>query len=171
MVQAPLGTKESVYAVILRSGTTKQPYTLYTIGTNQKSLERFIGLLQGAGVDAVVDIRLRNSSQLAGYAKGSDLAFLLREGFGLQYEHRPDLAPTDEILDAFKAGGDWTAYEREFLALLDRRDAGEIGRELMARYRRPCLLCAEPQPRHCHRRLVAEWWARQVPGLEVVHLV
>jgi uncharacterized protein (DUF488 family) len=145
--------------------------TVYTIGSNQKSLERFVRLLQGAGVDAVVDVRLRNSSQLAGFAKGRDLAFLLREGFGLHYEHRPELAPTDEILDAFKAGGDWPAYEREFLALLDHRAAGEIGRELMAYYQRPCLLCAEPEPIHCHRRLVAEWWARHIPGLEVVHLV
>jgi len=145
--------------------------TICTIGTTQKSLESFIRLLQGAGVDAVIDVRLRNTSQLAGFAKRDDLAFLLREGFGIQYEHRPELAPSPEILDAYKAGRDWPAYEREFLALLARRGAGEIGRELLAQYRCPCLLCAEPQPHRCHRRLIAEWWARQIPGLEVVHLV
>jgi uncharacterized protein (DUF488 family) len=142
-----------------------------TIGTTQKSLERFIRLLQEAGVDAVIDIRLRNSSQLAGFAKRDDLAFLLLEGFGICYEHRSDLAPSAEILDAYKADGDWPAYERDFVGLLAGRGAAEIGRDILARYHCPCLLCAEPQPDHCHRRLVAEWWARHVPGLEVVHLV
>lgn len=145
--------------------------TVWTLGTTQKSLEQFIRLLQGANVDAVVDVRLRNTSQLAGFAKRDDLAFLLTEGFGIQYVHRPDLAPTAEIMDAYKAGRDWPAYEREFLALLAQRGAEDIGHELLARYRCPCLLCAEPQPRRCHRRLVAEWWARHIPGLEVVHLV
>jgi uncharacterized protein (DUF488 family) len=144
---------------------------IYTIGSSGKSLEQFIRLLQAAGVDAVVDVRLRNSSQLAGFAKRDDLSFLLREGFGIQYEHRPELAPTSKIMDAYKAGGDWPAYEREFVALLAGREAGEIGRGILAQYRHPCLLCAEPQPHHCHRRLVAEWWARHTPGLEVVHLV
>jgi uncharacterized protein (DUF488 family) len=145
--------------------------TICTIGYTQKSLEAFIRLLQQAGVDAVVDVRLRNTSQLAGFAKRDDLAFLLREGFHIDYEHRPDLAPTPEILDAYKAGGDWSAYESAFLPLLTERDAGAIGRELLARYRTPCLLCAEPTPEHCHRRLVAEWWARHLPAVEVIHLL
>ncbi|MBN1140080.1 MAG: DUF488 domain-containing protein [Anaerolineae bacterium] len=144
--------------------------TVYTIGYTQKSLERFVRLLQGSGVDAVIDIRLRNTSQLAGFAKRDDLAFLLREGFGIGYEHRPDLAPTDEILDAYKENGEWNAYERAFLPLLAERRAEEIGRELLSRYRHPCLLCAEPAPDRCHRRLVAEWWAAHLPGVELIHL-
>ncbi len=144
--------------------------TVYTIGHTQKTLEHFIRLLQEAGVDAVIDVRLRNTSQLAGFAKRDDLAFLLREGFGIEYEHRPELAPTPEILDAYKTGGDWLAYEADFLPLLNERKAETIGRELLARYRHPCLLCAEPTPNHCHRRLVAEWWAEHLPAVEVVHL-
>ena len=144
--------------------------TIYTIGTTQKSLERFIRLLQQAGVDAVIDVRLRNTSQLAGFAKRDDLAFLLRQGFDIEYEHHPELAPTPEIFDAYKAEGDWPAYEREFLHLLSERDAGAIGQVLLARYRSPCLLCAEPTPDHCHRRLVAEWWAERFPNVEVLHL-
>lgn len=144
--------------------------TVHTIGYTQKSLERFIRLLQSAGVDAVVDIRLRNTSQLAGFAKRDDLAFLLQEGFGIGYEYRPDLAPTDEILDAYKADRDWVAYERAFLSLLSERRTEEVGRELLARYSRPCLLCAEPIPDHCHRRLVAEWWATHLPDVEIIHL-
>jgi len=144
--------------------------TVYTIGYTQKSLERFVRLLQSSGVDAVIDIRLRNTSQLAGFAKRDDLAFLLREGFGIAYEHRLDLAPTDDILDGYKDNRDWAAYERLFLLLLAERRAEEIGRELLSRYSRPCLLCAEPAPDRCHRRLVAEWWADRLPDLELIHL-
>lgn len=144
--------------------------TLYTIGYTKKSLEQFVRRLQEAGVDAVIDVRLRNTSQLAGFSKRDDLAFLLREGFGIEYEHHPDLAPTPEIFAAFKADSDWGAYEGEFLPLLAEREAEAAGREILARYRRPCLLCAEPTADHCHRRLVAEWWAGHLPGVEVVHL-
>jgi uncharacterized protein (DUF488 family) len=145
--------------------------TIYTIGHTKKTLEQFIRLLQEAGVDAVVDIRLRNTSQLAGFAKRDDLAFLLREGFGIEYEHRPELAPTAEILDTYRATSDWTAYERAFLPVLAERDAAGIGSQLLARYQRPCLLCAEPRPEHCHRRLVAEWWETHLPGVEIIHLI
>ena len=144
--------------------------TVFTIGTNKKSLERFIRLLQEAEVDAVIDIRLRNTSQLAGYAKRDDLGFLLREGFGIEYQHRPELAPTAEIMNAFKKEQDFAAYEGAFLPLLAERDATAIGHDLLSRFQRPCLLCAEPIPDLCHRRLVAEWWAAHVPGVEVVHL-
>ena len=144
--------------------------TIFTIGHTKKSLERFIRLLQDAEVDAVIDIRLRNTSQLAGFAKRDDLAFILREGFGIEYHHCPELAPTGEILDAYKADSDWSAYERAFRLLLAERDAVAIGRELLARHRRPCLLCSEPTADHCHRRLVAEWWAENLCDVEVIHL-
>jgi uncharacterized protein (DUF488 family) len=144
--------------------------TIYTIGHTKKSLEHFIGLLRDAGVDGVIDIRLRNTSQLTGFAKRDDLAFLLREGFGMAYEHRPELAPTPEILDSYKDDGDWSAYERDFLHLLAERGATAIGREILARYRHPCLLCAEPVADYCHRRLVAEWWAEELADVEVSHL-
>ncbi len=144
--------------------------TIFTIGHTKKSLERFIRLLQDAEVDAVIDIRLRNTSQLAGFAKRDDLAFILRDGFGIEYQHVPELAPTGEILDDYKADGDWSAYERAFRLLFAERDAVAIGQELLARYERPCLLCAEPTADHCHRRLVAEWWAEHLHDVEVIHL-
>jgi uncharacterized protein (DUF488 family) len=144
--------------------------TICTIGYTKKDLETFIRLLQEAGVDAIIDIRLRNTSQLAGFAKRDDLAFLLREGFGIEYEHHPELAPTPEILETYKTNQDWAAYERMYLPLLAERDATAVGKELLARYRRPCLLCAEPTADNCHRRLVAEWWAQHLPTVEIVHL-
>lgn len=144
--------------------------TIFTIGYTKKSLQRFIELLQEAEVDAIIDVRLRNTSQLAGFSKRDDLAFLLREGFGLEYEHRPDLAPTSEIMDAYKSGGDWEVYEREFRSLLADRNAEEAGRQVLASYRHPCLLCAEPTADRCHRRLVVEWWQEHLPDVEVKHL-
>ena len=143
---------------------------LYTIGYQRKPLATFIGQLREPGVDAVIDVRLRNTSHLAGYTKRDDLAFLLREGFGIAYEHHPDLAPTPDILDAYRDYQDWAAYESRFLPLLEGRSAEEVGREILARYRTPCLLCAEPTPEHCHRRLVAEYWVAHVLGLTVIHL-
>jgi uncharacterized protein (DUF488 family) len=144
--------------------------TVYTIGYTRKSLREFMGLLLPAGVDAIIDVRLRNRSQLAGFAKQDDLAFLLREGFGIEYEYCLDLAPTPEILDAYKARGSWSAYEESFLCLLEKRQAASIGQQVLSRYQRPCLLCAEPAPDRCHRRLVAEWWAERLPNLRVIHL-
>lgn len=144
--------------------------TLYTIGYERRPLSDLIQALRAAGVDAVIDIRLRNTSQLAGYTKRDDLAFLLREGFGIAYEHHPELAPTDEILDTYHNGRDWTSYEAQFLLLLAERESETVGRQILSRYRLPCLFCHEASVEHCHRRLVAEWWARHIPGLDIVHL-
>jgi len=143
---------------------------LHTIGYQRKPLATFIGQLRDAGVDAVIDVRLRNTSHLAGYTKRDDLAFLLREGFGIAYEHHPELAPTPEILDAYRADGDWTAYVAGFVPLLEERAAEDVGRAILARYRAPCLLCSEPTAEHCHRRLVAEYWATHLSELTVIHL-
>lgn len=152
------------------NGSDERARTLYTIGHKRKSLATFIGQLRGAAVDAVIDIRLRNTSHLLGYAKGETLAFLLVEGFGIAYEHRPELAPTPDILDGFRQDGDWEKYEEQFAGILEERGAEDVGRALVYRYRAPCLLCAEETAEHCHRRLVAEYFAERLPLLEVKHL-
>ena len=143
---------------------------LYTIGYKSKPLATFIGQLREAGVDAVIDVRLRNTSHLAGYTKRDTLDFLLREGFDIVYEHHPELAPSPDLLDAYREDEDWGAYEAHFLPLLKERAADELGQEILDRYRAPCLLCAEPTADHCHRRLVAEHWAKHLPELTIVHL-
>jgi uncharacterized protein (DUF488 family) len=144
--------------------------TVYTLGYERRSLSEFVGLLQQAGVDALIDIRLRNTSHLAGYTKRDDLAFLLQQGFGIAYEHHPELAPTDEILDDYMQDHDWSRYERRFREVLRERGSEAVGREILARHHVPCLLCHEATPEHCHRRLVAEWWAAHIPDLSIVHL-
>ena len=146
------------------------PTVLYTIGYSRKPLATFIGQLREASVDVVIDVRLRNTSHLAGYTKRDDLAFLLEEGFGIAYEHHPELAPTPEIRDAYREDDDWAAYEAGFLPLLAERGAEDIGRDILARHRAPCLLCFEPTAEHCHRRLVAEHWATHISALTIVHL-
>jgi len=146
------------------------PCTLYTIGYQRKPLATFIGQLKEADVDAVIDIRLRPTSQLDGYAKQDTLAFLLCEGFGIAYEHHPELAPTPELLDGYRNDGDWAAYESIFIPLLTERRTEEVGREVFARYGSPCLLCFELTAEKCHRRLVAEYWASHLPDLSIVHL-
>jgi uncharacterized protein (DUF488 family) len=144
--------------------------TIHTIGYTKKSLEEFIRRLQEADVEAVIDVRLRNTSQLAGFSKRDDLAFLLRRGFGIEYEHKPELAPTPDILEAYKAGGEWEAYEESFRQLLDEREAEDAGRDVLSRFQRPCLLCSEPDADQCHRRLVAEWWKKHLPSITIIHL-
>lgn len=144
--------------------------TLYSIGWQGKPMRTFITQLKEAGVDAVIDIRLRNTSHLAGYTKRDDLAFLLREGFHIEYEHHPELAPTDEILDSYHRNTDWAAYEAAFKPLLVERRSEEVGRIILERYRAPCLLCSEALAEHCHRRLTAEYWADHIEGLVVIHL-
>ena len=142
---------------------------VFTIGSNAKSLRRFAELLKGVGVDCVIDIRLNNTSQLAGYAKRDDLAFAL-ELLGIGYEHHPKLAPNDEILAAYRQDKDWDAYVEGFSRLIVERDMLSVGRDILSRYERPCLLCSEDTPERCHRRLVAEHWALHIPEVEVEHL-
>jgi uncharacterized protein (DUF488 family) len=116
-----------------------------------------------------VDVRLNNISQLAGFTKRDDLSYFVDAICGIDYVHLPILAPTQDILDAYKKQkGDWSLYEREFLDLMrSRRIESEVSRELM---NGACLLCSEDTPQHCHRRLVAEYLADKWGGIEIEHL-
>src|SRR6478672_5024302 len=136
---------------------------LLTIGTSKKPLRRFIELLRGAGVDAVIDTRRNNTSQLAGYSKREDLDFLLTAGFRIGYEHRPELAPSEALLAAYLKDRDWDRYS---MAFLDEMDAGSMKvvlSGLLDRCQRPCLLCACDSEKTCHRRLLADAMAEDVP--------
>jgi uncharacterized protein (DUF488 family) len=142
----------------------------FTIGFTKKTAESFFTKLRDAGVIRVVDVRLNNSSQLAGFAKRDDLQFLLKGLYGIEYVHVTELAPTKEILDAYKKhNGDWSVYEREFFELMERRRIQEtIPREVIDR---GCLLCSEHLPKHCHRRLVVEYLERHWGPLKATHIV
>lgn len=142
---------------------------IFTIGFTKKSAERFFTTLQRAGVERLIDVRLNNSSQLAGFAKKHDLPYFLRAICDIEYVHLPELAPTAELLDSYKKRkGDWSVYERAFLELMaERRVEDTIPHDLMDR---ACLLCSEDQPEHCHRRLVAEYLQRTWGNIAIQHL-
>ena len=142
---------------------------LSTIGFTKKSARRFFDLLRASGARRVVDVRLNNASQLAGFAKKDDLAWFLGEIGGIGYVHLPDLAPTKELLGDYRKGRiDWSTYETRFLDLMRRRRIEEtLSREMLDE---GCLLCSEDQPHHCHRRLVAEYLNEHWGGVEIEHL-
>lgn len=142
---------------------------LFTIGFTKKSAQRFFELLRGSGARRIVDVRLNNVSQLAGFAKKDDLAYFANAICGMDYVHLPALAPTQEMLDRYKKkGGTWSAYEQEFLDLMrQRRIEEKVSKEVLAD---GCLLCSEDKPHHCHRRLVAEYLKERWGDVEIVHL-
>jgi uncharacterized protein (DUF488 family) len=142
---------------------------IFTIGFTKKAARRFFELLRASGAKRVVDVRLNNVSQLAGFAKKDDLAYFLKEICGMEYIHLPALAPTQEMLDGYKKqGGDWKVYEAQFLDLLKQRRIEEIiPREVIAD---GCLLCSEDKPHHCHRRLVAEYLKQYWGDVDIAHL-
>jgi len=129
---------------------------LFTIGFTKKSAQTFFSLLNSTSAKTLIDVRLNNISQLAGFAKSKDLAYFLEEICNIDYLHIPELAPTKDILDEYKKkGGDWKKYEDKFLNLLDQRS---VEKDLdVTVFNDSCLLCSEHEPHFCHRRLVAEY--------------
>jgi uncharacterized protein (DUF488 family) len=138
----------------------------YSIGFTKKTAEQFFGLLRTAGIRRLLDVRLNNVSQLAGFSKRDDLKFFLREICGAEYVYAPLLAPTRDMLDQFKQQkgvkkhkGAWQRYEHAFLALMAARRIEE--KFDRAAFSVPTvLLCSEPTAEHCHRRLVLEYLRR-----------
>ncbi|MGD0518084.1 MAG: DUF488 domain-containing protein [Thermoguttaceae bacterium] len=145
------------------------PITLFTLGFAGKSAKEFFDKLKQSGVRRMVDIRLNNASQLAGFTKKRDLEFFLRAIADINYVHEPDLAPTKEILDDYKKKRiDWNEYESRYQRLIqERQPAKDLKPE---DFDRACLLCSEPTPEHCHRRLAAEYLRDEWKNVTIVHL-
>lgn len=143
---------------------------IFTIGFTKSTAEKFFARLQKAGVKRMVDVRLNNVSQLAGFAKRDDLRYFLKSICSIDYVHRPELAPTQDMLDGYKKdGGAWHDYERKFVSLIEGRHIEDtLPRELIDG---ACLLCSEDKPHQCHRRLVAEYLKKKWGGdIEISHL-
>ncbi|MCS7062903.1 MAG: DUF488 domain-containing protein [Methylacidiphilales bacterium] len=142
---------------------------IYTIGFTHKDARKFFNLIRNSGTKRLVDVRLNNVSQLAGFAKKQDLEFFLKELCGIDYVHVPDLAPTQALLKAYKNKEiSWDEYEKRFLELMETRKIEDhVSKEIISD---GCLLCSEDQPHHCHRRLVAEYLKYHWGDIEIVHL-
>lgn len=142
---------------------------LFTIGFAETSAASFFSSLRQSGVKRVVDVRLNNTSQLAGFTKKEDLRFFLRAVCDIEYVHLPSLAPTQDILDNFKKfKGSWSIYEEAFTKLMLARQVERTVSPALVHL--SCLLCSEKRPDFCHRRLVAEYLQREWQDVQVTHL-
>ena len=142
---------------------------LFTIGFTKKNAETFFEKLKKSGIVKLIDIRLNSVSQLAGFTKKDDLKYFLKIICDCDYVHEPLLSPTKEILDAYKKKEiTWPEYERRFNDLLISRKTHTLmnSSELYM----ACLLCSEPTPEKCHRRLVAEFFKNSFENIEIIHL-
>jgi uncharacterized protein (DUF488 family) len=142
---------------------------LFTIGFTQKTAQKFFDTLVKSGVKRVIDTRLNNVSQLAGFTKKTDLEYFLKKIGNIEYIHILELAPTKDILDEYKKNkGDWSVYEQKFLHLMTEREIEKKVRpELLDG---GCLLCSEAKPHYCHRRLVAEYLSTNWGNVKICHL-
>jgi uncharacterized protein (DUF488 family) len=143
---------------------------IYTIGFTKKSAEEFFALIRSNDISRIIDVRLNNVSQLAGFTKKDDLKFFLRELCDVGYLHLPDMAPTKDILNDYKKKIiSWDIYEERFNNLMIARNIeNKIDKSILEN---GCLLCSEHKPNHCHRRLIVEYLNKHLEtGLEIKHL-
>jgi uncharacterized protein (DUF488 family) len=147
----------------------KDQINLFTIGFTQKNAQKFFESLKKSGVKRVIDTRLNNVFQLAGFTKKTDLEYFLKTIGNIEYVHILDLAPTKDILDEYKKNkGDWDVYEKKFLQLVtNRKIEKNVSPTLIDG---ACLLCSEATPHNCHRRLVAEYLNEKWGNIKICHL-
>jgi uncharacterized protein (DUF488 family) len=143
---------------------------IYSIGFTQKSASEFFGLLKANRIERLLDVRLNNTSQLAGFAKQADLAYFLKEICGAEYEHEPLLAPSEELFNAYrKEKGSWDDLARGYLKLLKmRKIEGVLDKASFKK--KTVLLCSEATPELCHRRLALEYLKQHWPEIKIHHL-
>ncbi len=141
---------------------------LYTIGFSQKSAEEFFNALKNNNVVRLIDIRLNNKSQLAGFANIKHLPYFLKL-HNIEYLYRPDLAPTKTLLDGYKKKLiSWNEYEEQYInILIERKIIDKIDWSV---FENAVLLCSEPSAEKCHRRLLAEYLAKNNREIKIKHI-
>jgi len=152
------------------STNVSDPQIIYTVGFTKKGARTFFNLLKDADIQRLLDVRINNRSQLAGFAKRDDLKYFLEELLDADYDHVETLAPTKELLDAWRNDEiNWSEYEQRFRQLLrDRKVEETLDTSL---FEEPTvLLCSEHEPKHCHRRLVIEYLDEHWGDIEAIHL-
>lgn len=150
--------------------TSSDAITIHTIGCSKKSAAAFFDKLKEAGIQRVIDVRLRNTSHLVGFAKRDDLEFFLRRIADIDYIHTPELAPTETLLDDYlKRRIDWPTYEHRFNKIMrERRIENTVAPDELED---ACLLCSEPMPDKCHRRLVAGYLRQAWGNVRIKHIL
>lgn len=144
--------------------------TIYTMGFTQKCAEQFFSLIEKSGAELLIDIRLNNQSQLAGFTKGKDLKYFLMKICRCEYVHDVMCAPTKEILQDYKKNViSWDEYEVLYNGLIDKRNIKSIFEKKYSKYSKVILLCSEPTPENCHRRLLAEYLNKEL-GYKIIHI-
>lgn len=138
---------------------------IFTIGFSGKKQDSFLEVLDAVGVKTLIDIRLWRVARFVPWASGINLTKILGE----RYKYYPELAPTKELLGAYKDGQiDWAGYKKVFNGILTERQAENLFQQ--PDLNKVCFLCSEKSFEHCHRRLVAEYLARHFPDIQIVHL-
>lgn len=142
---------------------------IFTIGFTKKSAKEFFEILKTNNIEQIIDIRLNNTSQLAGFTKKDNLEYFLKELCSIDYCHFIFLAPTKEIRDQYIKSKNWDVYVKEYIELLDNR---KVLDKLDKSYfkRKSCFLCSEASADHCHRRLLVEYLKEHWDYVEIVHL-
>lgn len=141
------------------------------MGFTQKCAEKFFELIKKNNIELLIDVRLNNQSQLAGFSKGRDLQYFLKEICNCKYDHNEMFAPTKDILDNYKKGKmSWNEYVEKYNLLLENRDAVKLFAKRYETYNRVLLLCSEPTPENCHRRLLAEKIFKSLDGINIKHI-
>lgn len=144
---------------------------IYTIGFTKKSAEEFFETLHNQDIKLLIDTRINNVSQLAGFAKGKDLEYFLRKTYGIFYSYRPDFAPTKELLKDWRDKKiSWNEYELRYNTLIENRATYKRFMNDFKDFENVCILCSEATPEHCHRRLLCELIKRDNPEVEIKHL-
>ncbi len=143
---------------------------LYTIGSTKKLAGEFFELLIINKIKTIIDIRLRNSSSLSGFAKKEHLEYFLKKIAGIKYIHKSEYAPSDYLLDDWiKKRISWNEYKKRYIELLKKRNIIEnININI---FNDACLLCSESIPEHCHRRLLAEYLSKNFKKINIIHLL
>ncbi len=144
--------------------------TIFTIGFAKKSLKDFAEILDRNRVSRIIDTRLRRDSQLSGFAKSRDLKYILEETLKIRYEIVPEFSPTEGLLKTYRKDKDWEKYAEGFRELIKDRKLERFKDKLVGDKAGVCLLCSEAEADKCHRRLLAEFFCRQLPKANIVHL-
>lgn len=141
---------------------------VFTAGYEGLSVDAFLGLLLGAGIDRLIDVRSNPTARRFGFHKSTLQRLLSR--LGREYRHFGELGIKSEVRQLFDG-----AEERG--KLLDRYERLTLESERAAiaqvanlvRERPSVLVCREADPTSCHRSRLAKP-VSELTELPIIHL-